>query len=242
MRVTAIIIISLYIGQALVSCSSSEEGTEELETSEEDDEAAEQGVENEGEENLSKENTQGGQFEGEEMNQAAGLTNSNQQQVVEAQFEGGEEVNNAVANEFDKENIGLAPQDQGGVPAGSGNIALGADAPSENAALPPTDTTATNPAFATGLDALPSEPSAFAAPSGLAFAREQASVRYALGSANLFANQGSTAPVGSMQKGDHPLVLSEGSYGRTSDGFFIPQSELTAEPVPRDYAPAAWQQ
>ena len=41
------------------------------------------------------------------------------------------------------------------------------------------------------------------------------------------------AVVKTLPQGDHPIVLPDGNWGRTSDGYFIPMQRLTDFPIGR---------
>ena len=41
------------------------------------------------------------------------------------------------------------------------------------------------------------------------------------------------AVIKTLPQGDHPIVLPDGNWGRTSDGYFIPMSRLTDFPMGR---------
>ena len=59
------------------------------------------------------------------------------------------------------------------------------------------------------------------------------------GGSNLYDQpNGNTA--GALEKGDHPLVFDEGEWARTSDGYYIPNQDLTTAPVSRIRRKVGW--
>lgn len=82
--------------------------------------------------------------------------------------------------------------------------------------------------------AAPEAPQAAYTPGGV--------VRYVMsGGATLYTSPDGSAPSGSLEQGDHPLIFAEGEWARTSDGHYLPMTSLTNLPVGRNEAPAIWQ-
>ena len=67
-------------------------------------------------------------------------------------------------------------------------------------------------------------------------------VRYILpGGASVYQNASSSSKrEGLMEQGDHPLVLDNGEWSRTSDGYYIPSSKLTQKGIGRAKIPSLW--
>lgn len=64
-------------------------------------------------------------------------------------------------------------------------------------------------------------------------------VKYVLDSTSLY-DQPQGSSVRSLEKGDHPLIVQEGDWDKTSDGLYISNQELTRKPVARIRARSAW--
>lgn len=65
-------------------------------------------------------------------------------------------------------------------------------------------------------------------------------VRYVMGSGTKMYESPQGQVVKSLEQGDHPLVSEEGEWARTSDGFYVPSSSLSAKPIGRLKIPQDW--
>ena len=64
-------------------------------------------------------------------------------------------------------------------------------------------------------------------------------VKYVRNASSLYDKpNGST--VNRLEKGDHPLVFGEGEWIRTSDGYYVPERDLTPNPVGRNRLRSIW--
>jgi hypothetical protein len=65
-------------------------------------------------------------------------------------------------------------------------------------------------------------------------------VRYVIpGGSNLY-DKPNGAMLRNLEQGDHPLVNEEGEWSRTSDGYYVPATSLTAAPIARLKQPKDW--
>ena len=55
-----------------------------------------------------------------------------------------------------------------------------------------------------------------------------------------YASPTDKSVVSSLERGDHPLVWTEGEWARTADGKYVPASALVTQPVGRTKAPNPW--
>lgn len=67
-------------------------------------------------------------------------------------------------------------------------------------------------------------------------------VRYVMeGGTQLYADEQRTNAVKNLEQGDHPLVVENGEWARTSDGYYVSAQGLTSRPIGRYKVPADWQ-
>ena len=64
-------------------------------------------------------------------------------------------------------------------------------------------------------------------------------VKYVLSASSLYDKPDGNK-IGNLEKGDHPLVFQDGEWSRTSDGYYIPDGDLTPRPVGRNRARSIW--
>ncbi len=66
-------------------------------------------------------------------------------------------------------------------------------------------------------------------------------VRYVMAGGTKLYEKPQGTIVKSLEQGDHPLVSEDGEWARTSDGFYVPSSSLTSDPVGRFKTRQDWQ-
>lgn len=65
-------------------------------------------------------------------------------------------------------------------------------------------------------------------------------VKYVLAGGSSLYDRPNGSVQGPLEKGDHPLVFNEGEWARTSDGYYIPNRDLTNAPVSRIKRKTGW--
>ncbi len=65
-------------------------------------------------------------------------------------------------------------------------------------------------------------------------------VRYVVAGGSSLHDKPSGSVVKSLEQGDHPLVSESGEWARTSDGFYVPSHQLSAQPIGRAKAARSW--
>lgn len=114
-----------------------------------------------------------------------------------------------------------------------------------NGGIVATDGTATNGAAVNGaaVNATASVANAATTPvtnSATPAAGDRGKVRYVFNVADIFANPGNAAPIGQLERGDHPVVWDQGEFSKMGEGKFVPSKQLTDEPVGRDRKSGQW--